>query len=144
DDAQVLAGVAEILRQLAEGRPAAANVYPAVAADGNPRAQRIIHEVFAVADARWRALGVIPDSALVLREEFADLDAEKRFEMPEVESCELPGCRCGDVICGRCLPTECPLFARRCTPRRPVGPCMVSSEGSCAAHYKYHWRPTER
>ena len=143
EDAQILTGLAEILRQLADAAPAAANVYPAVRPDGNPKARETIHEVFEVADTRWRALGVIPQSGLALRDEYADLDAARRFELPEVESYEPPGCRCGDVICGRCLPTDCPLFARRCTPRSPVGPCMVSSEGSCAAYFKYHWRPPE-
>ena len=63
-----------------------------------------------------------------------------RFDLPEVESYELPGCRCGDVIRGRLLPTGCPLFAATCTPRNPVGPCMVSSEGSCPAYHRYHRR----
>jgi len=141
DDVQILAGIAEILRQLADDAPAAVSVYPAVKPEGNPTARRIVEEVFQVADASWRALGVIPDSGLELREEYAGLDAARRFDLPEMESYELPGCRCGEVITGRCLPTECPLFANACTPRTPIGPCMVSSEGSCAAYYKYHWRP---
>ena len=138
EDEQILAGIAEILRQLAEAAPASTSVYPVVKADGNPQARRIIKEVFRVVDAPWRALGVIPASGLELAEEYAEFDAARRFELPEVETYELPGCRCGDVICGRCLPNDCPLFATRCTLRDPVGPCMVSSEGACAAHYKYH------
>ena len=143
EDDQILAGIAEILRQLADGAPAAGSVYPPVRPEGNPKAREIIQEVFEVADARWRALGVIPKSGLTLRREYADLDAQRRFELPPVESREPPGCRCGDVICGRCLPTDCALFAAGCTPRSPVGPCMVSSEGACAACYKYHWRAPE-
>jgi len=141
DEVQILSGIAEILRQLADDAPAAVSVYPAVKPDGNPTARKIIDEVFQVADARWRAIGTIPDSGMAPRDEYADFDAARRFDLPEMESYELPGCRCGEVITGRCLPTECPLFAAACTPRTPVGPCMVSSEGSCAAYYKYHWRP---
>jgi len=141
DDAQILAGIGEILRQLADAAPAACSVYPAVAADGNPRAREVIDEVFDVADATWRALGCIAASGLELKGEYADFDAARRFDLPTFEDYDPPGCRCGDVICGRCLPADCELFGRSCTPRRPVGPCMVSSEGSCAAHFKYHRRP---
>jgi hydrogenase expression/formation protein HypD len=137
EDEQIFAGIGEILRQLAEDAPAACSVYPPVAAEGNPHARKAIEEVFQLADARWRALGVIPASGLVLKDEFAEFDAARRFELPEIDSYELPGCRCGDVICGRCLPTDCSLFAVKCTPRDPIGPCMVSSEGACAASFKY-------
>lgn len=140
DEEQILAGVAEICRQLATGQPAACSVYSPVSAQGNTVAQRILADVFHPADAPWRALGVIPGSGLELNEAYADFDTRRRIEMPPCESYELPGCRCGEVICGRCLPTDCPLFAKACTPRSPVGPCMVSSEGSCAAYYKYRWR----
>jgi len=138
EDEQILAGIAEILRQLAEDAPAACTVYPPVTADGNQTAWRTIQEAFQVADARWRGLGTIPDSGLELRPALAEFDATRRFQVPEFDSYELPGCRCGDVICGRCLPTDCALFGKRCTPRDPVGPCMVSSEGACAASFKYH------
>jgi len=141
DDEQILAGIGEILRQLADNAPAAASVYPAVRPEGNPKARQVIDEVFQVADAPWRALGVIPDSGLVLRDRYAAFEAARRFDLPAVDNYEPPGCRCGDVICGRCLPADCELFGNACTPRSPVGPCMVSSEGSCAAHYKYAWRP---
>ncbi len=137
DDEQILAGIREILCQLADGTPAACSVYSPVSADGNEKARQIIEETFDTSDARWRALGVIPASGLVLKDEFADFDAARRFDLPEFEAAEQPGCRCGDVITGRCLPTDCPLFGNKCTPREPVGPCMVSSEGSCAAYYKY-------
>ena len=140
DDEQILTGVAEILRQLAEDAPAAISVYPPVRPEGNARAQEVMTEVFEVTDARWRGLGIIPQSGLELREAYAEFDAARRFELPTLDSPDPPGCRCGDVITGRCLPTDCALFATACTPRRPVGPCMVSSEGSCAAYYKYHHR----
>jgi len=140
DPPQILAGLAEICRQLVAGKPAACTVYPAVSAEGNTQAAALLDEVFEPAEAAWRALGTIPASALVLRDQFARWDTAKRFDMPEEKSPEPEGCRCGDVICGRCSPTDCSLFAGRCTPRDPVGPCMVSSEGACAAAYKYQRR----
>ena len=141
EEEQILAGVEEILRQIVEGAPAAVSVYPPVTPGGNAVAQRVLAEVFQPGDARWRALGVIPGSGLELRPELREFDVRSRIELPELPSYELPGCRCGQVITGRSLPTDCPLFATRCTPREPIGPCMVSSEGSCAAYYKYHRRP---
>lgn len=137
DPAQVLAAIAEILRQLEDKSPKACSVYPSVSAGGNAAAQQLLTEVFQEADAAWRAIGTIPQSGMVLRPEYFSFDAAKRFDLPKAQSYELPGCRCGDVICGRCSPFECGLFGRRCTPRDPVGPCMVSSEGACAAAYKY-------
>ena len=137
DPGQIVKGVSCICRQLAEGRSEAVTVYSSVSARGNATALRLMEEVFEPADAVWRAIGAIPQSGLVLREEFAEFDAARRFELPEIPSYELPGCRCGDVLIGRCRPGDCGLFAKRCTPRDPVGPCMVSSEGSCAAEYKY-------
>ena len=108
-----------------------------MSAEGNKVAMALLDEVFEPADAAWRAIGVIPGSGLVLRAEYSAFDAAKRFDLPQLPSYELPGCRCGDVICGRCSPFDCALFAKRCTPRDPVGPCMVSSEGACAAAFKY-------
>lgn len=140
DEEQILAGVAEILRELAEDDPRACTVYPPVTAEGNKVAQKILADVFHPADAPWRAIGVLPGSGLELNDEYAEFDTTKRIELPPCESYEMPGCRCGQVICGRAIPTECPLFGKVCTPRHPIGPCMVSSEGSCAAYYKYHWR----
>ena len=140
EDEQILAGVAEIVRQLADDAPAACSVYPAVTAGGNAVARELIDEIFTPCDDRWRGLGLIPDSGHAIRDELAEFDTARRFDIPEMESYELPGCRCGDVICGRSLPTDCPLFSKTCNPRNPVGPCMVSSEGSCAAHYRYHYR----
>ncbi|MDY6914540.1 MAG: hydrogenase formation protein HypD [Planctomycetota bacterium] len=141
DPLQIIAALEAILQQLADGRSEAVSVYPAVARDGNPTALKLLEDVFVEADTSWRSLGVIPNSGLVLRQEFAEFDAAKRFELPATESHESPGCRCGDVICGRCTPFECELFSSgRCTPRAPVGPCMVSSEGACAAAYKYEKR----
>ncbi len=140
DALQVLLGVEAILEQLVGGKPSACTVYSSVTREGNVEGRRVLDEVFVPVDEAWRALGVIPNSGFALREEFSRFDAARRFDLPEMESYELPGCRCGEVITGRCLPTECTLFSDRCTPRDPVGPCMVSSEGACAAAYKYERR----
>jgi hydrogenase expression/formation protein HypD len=136
----MVAGLLEILRQLHAGRADVGNVYTAVRAAGNDAAAAVVDEVMEPCDARWRALGTIPQSGLRPRAAFARYDAMRRFDLHEGESYELPGCRCGLVITGRSTPAECPLFGRQCTPREPVGPCMVSSEGACAAWYKYHRR----
>lgn len=137
DPHQILLGLAEILRELESGKPKSCSIYPAVTAEGNKTAQKMLDQVFVPGDVPWRAIGVIPQSGLVLRPEFYEYDAEKRFSLPPQPSYEMPGCRCGDVISGRLNPHECKMFGRRCTPRDPLGPCMVSSEGACAAAYKY-------
>lgn len=137
DGGQVLAGIDEILRQLVEQQPAAATVYSSVSPEGNPTALRLMEEMFAPGAATWRGLGTIPQSGPELRQPWAGFDAAGQFDLPETTGCEPSGCRCGDVICGRCVPADCGLFGTRCTPREPVGPCMVSSEGACAAAYKY-------
>jgi len=137
DPPQIARGIAEILRQLVEGRPEACSVYPAVGRDGNPAARRLLEATFTPCDARWRGVGEVPGSGLALRKELGEFDTARRFDLPAFDSAEPDGCRCGDVICGRCEPAECGWFATRCTPRHPIGPCMVSSEGACAAAYKY-------
>ena len=106
-------------------------------AEGNKRAQDIMMQAFEEADADWRGLGIIPQSGLRLRKEFEDVDAEKRFDIPDVLEAHIEGCRCGEVLKGLIDPSDCGLFGNRCQPGTPVGPCMVSSEGSCAARYKY-------
>jgi hydrogenase expression/formation protein HypD len=109
----------------------------AVQAEGNLVAQRLLEQVFMPGDAEWRGLGVIPGSGLLLREEFAAMDADRRFAVDPGETLEPSGCRCGEVLRGVIDPVECALFGRRCTPQDPVGACMVSSEGACAARYRY-------
>lgn len=135
----VLQGIAMIMRQLHEGRAEIENAYMrGVQPEGNPVAVAAINEVFTTVDATWRGLGVIPDSGYAIREEYAQFDAFRRFE-PDVEPTQEPkGCRCGDVLRGAMTPAECPLFRKVCTPENPVGPCMVSSEGSCAAYFRYY------
>jgi hydrogenase expression/formation protein HypD len=134
----VAAALVEILREMQDDAPKACTVYPAVTAGGNAVAQQILNEVFTIAPARWRALGEIPGSGLVLNDEYAAFDAARKYGLVEKPGEELPGCLCGQVITGRAIPTDCPLFGRKCTPRNPIGPCMVSSEGSCSAYFKYH------
>lgn len=110
----------------------------AVRSEGNPRARALMEEVFYAVDARWRGLGVIPQSGLKLREGFSLWDAERAFGLlPPEPIAEPPGCSCGEVLQGLKKPPQCKLFGKICTPSNPVGPCMVSSEGSCAAYYKY-------
>ena len=135
----VLQGIAMIVRQLHEGRAEIEIAYArGVRAEGNPTAIAAIDEVFEPCAATWRGLGEIPGSGYRIREKYAAFDAVRRFA-PEVEpTVEPKGCRCGDVLRGRMAPNECPLFRRACTPENPIGPCMVSSEGSCAAYFRYY------
>ena len=134
----ILLAVYLLLRQIKEGRPRIENAYPrAVSADGNVLAQKMLERCFEERPDLWRGLGEIPRSGLGLKEELAAFDAEKRFSV-HCDSAEPPtACRCGEVITGRLAPMLCPMFGRACTPEDPVGPCMVSSEGACAAAYKY-------
>ena len=135
----VLQGIAMLVRQLHEGRAEIEIAYArGVMPEGNPVALAAIDEVFETCTATWRGLGDIPGSGYRIRDEFADFDAVRRFE-PDVEPTRDPkGCRCGDVLRARIAPNECPLFRTVCTPENPVGSCMVSSEGSCAAYYRYY------
>jgi hydrogenase expression/formation protein HypD len=134
----ILYGLCGILAQLAAGRSVVENFYARVVrSDGNPIARAVIDRFLRPVDAHWRGIGLLPESGLVLRDPFARYDAEKRFGVTIGPGQEYPGCMCGDVIKGKRIPTQCPLFAKRCTPMDPVGPCMVSVEGSCAAYYKY-------
>ncbi|NGM16796.1 hydrogenase formation protein HypD [Eggerthellaceae bacterium zg-893] len=135
----VLQGIAMILRQLHEGRAEIEIAYArGVMPQGNPVALAAIDEVFETVSATWRGLGEIPGSGYRIRPEFAAFDALARFS-PAVEPTQEPkGCRCGDVLRAVIAPNECPLFRKVCTPENPVGPCMVSGEGSCAAYYRYY------
>ncbi len=133
-----LMGIYMLVRQLEEGRCAIEVEYDRVVKwAGNAKAQEVIAEVFEPTDAAWRGIGVIPASGLKLKERYRSFDAEARFIIPGAADAEPPGCRCGDVLKGVIRPDGCPLFAKACTTETPVGPCMVSSEGTCAAFYKY-------
>jgi hydrogenase expression/formation protein HypD len=134
----LLLSVYHLLRQLAEGAPALENEYDrAVPQRGNPLALAAVERCFEPCDAVWRGLGMIPRSGLALREAYADFDAVRRFGLrlgrPEPET----ACRCGEVITGKRAAEACPLFGTVCVPENPVGPCMVSGEGACAAAYQY-------
>ncbi|MDY6796575.1 MAG: hydrogenase formation protein HypD [Actinomycetota bacterium] len=123
-----------------EGKPSVDVAYSrAVKAGGNPRAIDILYRVFEPADAEWRGLSFMPASGLGIREEFREHDAGAwEVEVPEPE--EDGKCRCGDILCGLIKPPQCPMFAAVCTPDNPLGPCMVSSEGTCASYYLYDAR----
>ncbi|MGD0661281.1 MAG: hydrogenase formation protein HypD [Syntrophorhabdales bacterium] len=134
----ILMAIEEIVRQHEAGVPEVKNVYPrGVTAKGNLVAKSTMERVFKMASARWRGLGTIPCSGLALREEYSGFDALRVFGIEPIESEEPVGCHCGEVIRGVMAPNDCPLFRSVCTPVNPVGPCMVSSEGSCAACYLY-------
>ncbi len=134
----VLDSLARILNQLAEGRHEVEIQYTrSVTKEGNLKAQALLERVFRIVDDAWRGLGTIPDSGHALSEEFKKYDVRQRWKIPEFKAQEPPNCRCGEVLKGICIPPECPLFGKACTPAHAVGPCMVSSEGSCAAYFKY-------
>ncbi len=134
----ILTAVFEIVRRVSRGEAGVANTYKrAVSEKGNVRALDVMDRVFEPTDAEWRGIGKIPKSGLRLREEFTHLEALAHFGLRLVESPDPKGCRCSDVLRGVIIPPECALFGKRCTSENPVGPCMVSSEGSCAAYYKY-------
>jgi hydrogenase expression/formation protein HypD len=135
----VLSAVAMLLAQLREGRCEVENQYTrAVRTEGNPRALEAIAEVFALRPHfEWRGLGFIAQSALGLRPEFAPWDAELRFDVPGVRVADPKACQCGEVLKGVIRPWECKVFGTACTPESPIGTCMVSSEGACAAYYNF-------
>lgn len=135
---QVIEGLGEIGRQLANGKAELKSVYnAAVTKQGNTTAQKIIAECFEAADGYWRGLGKIEKSTLKLKDKYSKFDAFKKFNVTETADGERNSCRCGEVLCGLIEPQECKLFGKNCTPQAPVGPCMVSSEGACAAWFKY-------
>lgn len=134
----VLEGVLLILEQITENRPDVAIQYKrGVSREGNPKARDAIDTVFEIGDSEWRGLGIIAASGLFIRDNFRSFDTLSRFDIPRIKSQEIKGCACGDMLKGIKTPHECPLFGKTCTPVNPVGPCMVSAEGTCAAYYKY-------
>jgi hydrogenase expression/formation protein HypD len=132
-------GIEMLLAQVADGRAEVEVEYTrSVDASGNAQAREFCESVFEKGDLEWRGLGVVPDSGLKIRSEYADHDAEQIFKDLKIPVSKGDGaCRCGEVLRGIRLPTECELFARECEPTNPIGACMVSSEGTCAAYYKY-------
>jgi hydrogenase expression/formation protein HypD len=134
----ILEGIWMAVRQLEEGRHTVENQYVrSVKREGNQPAQSLVGRVFRLVDRQWRGIGAIPRSGLGLREEFAAWDAERKFGLETIHADEPAECRAGDVLRGRLKPFQCPAFGTRCTPERPLGAPMVSSEGACAAYYNY-------
>jgi hydrogenase expression/formation protein HypD len=135
----VLQGAYMVLRQLRDGRSEVENQYARVVREkGNPLALRALAQTMELRTTfEWRGLGFISQSALKLRPEFADLDAEVRYEIPGVRVADPKACQCGEVLKGVIKPWECKVFGTACTPDHPIGTCMVSSEGACAAYYNY-------
>jgi hydrogenase expression/formation protein HypD len=137
----MLMGILLLVRQIEKGERRVENAYPrAVKPEGNPRALALMEKNLEPRNDVWRGLGVIPGGGLGLRPELATMDAEKTFGLPPARDAEAPGCICSRVIAGKAQPIQCALFGRRCTPDDPIGPCMVSSEGTCAAYFRYGTR----
>lgn len=135
----ILEGILMILNQITgSGRKVEIQYARAVKEDGNRKARALLDEVFYPGPAAWRGLGEIAGSGLYLRPDYSEFDALQRFHVPELPSEDIKGCACGDILRGALSPHQCPLFKRGCTPANPIGPCMVSSEGTCAAYYNYH------
>ncbi len=134
----ILLSIIALVKQVQDGRPAVENCYGrAVTTEGNVKARMIVETVFTPVDSEWRGLGSIEASGLTLREEYGNFDVTKRLEIQRAPSREPKGCLCGDILKGISQPPDCPIFGNRCSPGTPVGPCMVSSEGTCAAWYRY-------
>jgi len=138
EPADVMQGVEMLARQVVAGESRVETQYRRVVRpEGNRKAQEVIREVFTPYDASWRGIGTIPGSGLRIADPYGAFDAEKAIPVAVEETREHVGCLCGEILKGKVAPTDCPLFAGACTPESPVGACMVSSEGTCAAAYKY-------
>jgi len=134
----LLQGIHMCVRQLEDGRAEVENQYArSVRPEGNPAALTVLRDVFEVVPRAWRGIGSIAASGLALRGPYAELDAERRFDVAGVGGRESPECRSGEVLQGLLKPSDCPAFGARCTPDRPLGATMVSSEGACAAYFRY-------
>ncbi|MBA3007311.1 MAG: hydrogenase formation protein HypD [Proteobacteria bacterium] len=134
----ILQALILMARQISEGRAEVENAYTrAVTWEGNARARTMVAKIFEPVDMEWRGLGLIKGSGLAIREEYTQFDAQSRLSITVPESKEPPGCLCGQILKGMTTPPVCPLFGRRCTPGTPIGPCMVSSEGTCSAWFTY-------
>ena len=135
---ELMTALAVTVTKLQKGEPFFVNCYPRVVKDeGSPAAQKLMDKVMQPCDSEWRGLGVIKMSGMTLRDEYADFDARRKYDMPEIKGKANPACRCGDVLQGKCKPCDCKVFGKVCTPQHPVGACMVSNEGACSAYYQY-------
>jgi len=134
----VLEGIRKTVAQLEAGEARVDNAYArAVSFEGNKAAQQLIADVFKTTDRNWRGIGMIPGSGWELSDKYADFDAALRFEVGHIDTKEPEICRSGEVLQGLIKPNECEAFGKQCTPRKPLGATMVSSEGACAAYYQY-------
>ena len=141
----LLDAILKTVELLEAGKSGVLNAYGRVVSrEGNPQARKVMNQVFEVADRPWRGIGVIPASGLVLREQYACFDAEKRFDVGHISPHESPLCRSGEVLQGYLKPSDFPAFGKECTPQTPLGATMVSSEGACAAYYRYHRNPEKQ
>ena len=135
---ELLTALAVSLVKFQEGKPFFVNCYPRVVkAEGSREAQLLTDEMTEACDSEWRGLGVIPKSGVQLKEEWSSFDARKKYSIPPIQGKANPACRCGDVLQGKCKPSDCKVFGKVCTPQHPVGACMVSNEGACSAYYAY-------
>lgn len=135
---ELLTALAVSIEKSKEKKPFFVNCYPRVVRpEGNPSARKLIEEVMELCDCEWRGLGVIPGSGLKLREQYKEQDARLKFALPELKGRPNPACRCGEVLQGKCRPSDCKVFGKGCTPLHPIGACMVSNEGTCSAYYQY-------
>ncbi|SDU09886.1 hydrogenase formation protein HypD [Desulfobacula phenolica] len=134
----ILNAILMLIRQNETGTPALENAYPrAVSDSGNVKAKQIMNQVFDICDASWRGIGHIPSSGMRLKKSYEKFNASIKFSMDMPEVTEPKGCACGQILMGLKTPEKCVLYKKKCTPMTPVGPCMVSSEGVCAAFYRY-------
>jgi len=135
----ILKGILNLVKQIENNEPSLGNEYKrVVTSDGNEKAMEIMNDVFQVGNAYWRGLGVIENSGLEIREKYKSQNAVKHFNISVPEYKTKTGCICGEILTGTKIPPDCPLFKDSCTPAEPVGPCMVSTEGTCAAYYRFH------
>lgn len=135
---ELLTALAVALTHFQKGKPFFVNCYPRVVTEeGSKEAQRLVDTLMEACDSEWRGLGIIPGSGLRLRDEWDMYDARKKYQVPKMEGRANPACRCGDVLQGKCKPSDCKVFGKVCTPQHPVGACMVSGEGACSAYYMY-------
>lgn len=134
----ILNAILHLIRQNEAGRPQLENMYPRAVSDkGNEKAKQIMNQVFDVSDTTWRGIGTIPSSGMTLKKEFNAFNAAEFFNVDLPDVAEPKGCMCGQILMGLKTPEQCGLYKKKCTPMTPVGPCMVSTEGTCAAFYKY-------
>ncbi|MCM8808432.1 MAG: hydrogenase formation protein HypD [Candidatus Omnitrophica bacterium] len=134
----ILYSIYLLLKCIIENKIVVINEYKRAVKDkGNTKAKEMIYEIFDVCDSEWRGIGIVPKSGLKLKEEFLDFDVLKKFKVEVKRKIKNNKCLCGEILKGTKLPFDCPLFGKKCTPENPVGPCMVSSEGTCSAYFKY-------